>query len=390
VVHPLFVDGKVHGQAVPGGRRVCNLIGRGQRAAVPRCGGDRARVHQRHHRKLALGRLRAFAVFEVPGGVTDREAAARRHVARAEAGAAERGLQKRARLQQGLGDAAFCDLKLHRHAGRVNGQGERTAAHRAAGKDHRGFGEIIVQAARAARDHRLVHENPAIFDLARQAARRKALPHLGLPQDVAGVFHERADRQRARRVEGQRDHRLDFGKVHFDQRVVMRALVGGERLEVVRTARAAVEILNGFVGLPHGGEARRLGGHHVQAQPEIDGQVLYAGACELQDLVFDEAACVHRLAERQRRVVGADARPRGTGQVDQHDLRILHVVGVLEKLLDQLRPALAHAHRAQRAVAGVAVRAQDHAAGFGHRLAGVLVDDGEVRRDVDAAVLDRR
>ena len=75
------------------------------------------------------------------------------------------------------------------------------------------------------------------------------------------------------------------------------------------------------------------------------------------------------------------------GQVDQDHLGSGDVVGVLQQLLDDLGSALAHAHGAQSAVAGVAVRTQDHPAAAGHHFTGVLVDDGLVGRDEVAAVL---
>ena len=62
---------------------------RGQDAAV--CGrrGDRARVHERRGCHLAVARLGALAVGEVPGGVADGEAVVHGRISRAEAGAAE-------------------------------------------------------------------------------------------------------------------------------------------------------------------------------------------------------------------------------------------------------------------------------------------------------------
>ena len=56
-------------------------------------------------------------------------------------------------------------------------------------------------------------------------------------------------------------------------------------------------------------------------------------------------------------VVGADAPAGGAGQVYQHHLRGGDIIGIGEQLFHQLRAALAHAHGAQGAVAGMAVRA---------------------------------
>ena len=83
----------------------------------------------------------------------------------------------------------------------------------------------------------------------------------------------------------------------------------------------------------------------------------------------------------------ADAVTGLAGEVDQDHFRSVHVVGIFKELLYQLRAAFAHTHAADSAVAGVAVGAQDHLAAAGHFFPGVLVNDGLVGGDVDAAVL---
>ena len=147
-------------------------------------------------------------------------------------------------------------------------------------------------------------------------------------------------------------------------------------------------LLDSVVGLPDGGQAGGLGGHDVDADAVIHGQVRHAGADELQDFVFHEAVSIHvrRTGQWPRR---GDPRPGPglAGEVDQHHLRGGDVIGVAQQLLDDLRAALAHAHGTQGAVTGVAVGAEDHAAAAGHHLPRVLVDDGLVGGDVVAAVL---
>ena len=83
----------------------------------------------------------------------------------------------------------------------------------------------------------------------------------------------------------------------------------------------------------------------------------------------------------------ADAGARGAREVDGDNAGIGDVVGVAQQLLCQLAAALAHGHSAQSAVAGVRVGTQDHLAATGKVLAHKGVDDGDVRRDEDAAVL---
>ena len=150
---------------------------------------------------------------------------------------------------------------------------------------------------------------------------------------------------------------------------------------------AGVEILRTRVRLPDGGEARGFRGHDVQRHAEIDRQVFDARAGELKNLVLDEAVLVHRAAQGDGCIVRADAVRHFTLEVNEDDFGRGDVVRVGEQLLDQLGTALAHAHAAQRAVAGMAVGAEDHAAALGQRFARILVDDRHVRRNVHAAVL---
>ena len=82
----------------------------------------------------------------------------------------------------------------------------------------------------------------------------------------------------------------------------------------------------------------------------------------------------------------------GAGRAFQphgHHLRAGQVVGLAQQLFDQLRPAFAHAHDAQGAVAGVAVRTENHATALSHHFAHILVDDRQIGGHKDAAVLAR-
>ena len=83
----------------------------------------------------------------------------------------------------------------------------------------------------------------------------------------------------------------------------------------------------------------------------------------------------------------ANAGARGAREVDGNDAGIGNVVGVAQQLLCQLATALAHGHGAQSAVAGVRVGAQDHLATAGEVLTHKGVDDRDMGRNEDAAVL---
>ena len=66
---------------------------------------------------------------------------------------------------------------------------------------------------------------------------------------------------------------------------------------------------------------------------------------------------------------------------------ISDIIGVFEELLDELAAAFTDSHGAQRPVAGVGVGSQDHLAAACHHLTHVLVDNCDVRRNIDSAVL---
>ena len=71
----------------------------------------------------------------------------------------------------------------------------------------------------------------------------------------------------------------------------------------------------------------------------------------------------------------------------QHDLRHIHVVCIVEQLLDQLGTAFSHAHCSQRAVTRVAVAAENHRTAFDHCLARILMNDSLIYGNVNSAVL---
>ena len=145
--------------------------------------------------------------------------------------------------------------------------------------------------------------------------------------------------------------------------------------------------LGGGVGFPDGGPAGGLGGHDVDAVAVFHGQLGHAGAHELHHLVLHIAVGIHRAADGQGHVLGAHAGAGFAVQVDQDDAGTGHVIGAAHQLLGQLAAALAHAQGADGAIAGVAVRAQDHASAARHHFAVKAVDDGHIGGHVDAAVL---
>ena len=224
------------------------------------------------------------------------------------------------------------------------------------------FGDVVVHAAGAARDDALIHHQLTICQLIRQVQARLAAELgsgalLHLPQVVAGVVEQLAERHRLGGVERQRGHGLHAVKVDGDHAIVIRAVLrtqGGKRL---RTAMEGQIVRHGAVRLPDGAEAGRLRCHHIDADAVVHGQAGHGGPGEFQHLILHETVFIHRAAQGDGYVVRANAPGRLAGEPHQNDLRRGDVVGVPQQLLNDLRAALPHAHGAQRTVACVAVGA---------------------------------
>ena len=232
----------------------------------------------------------------------------------------------------------------------------------------------------------------AVDDLVEQAEVRLALAdldglELDLVQDVLEVLVELVNLKAVGRMERQRDHGLDARQVDLDAAVVVGNIGGHELTIVVAAAVHGQKRVRVLVGGPDGGQAGGLGGHDVDAVAVVGRHARDAGAHELHDLVLDVALGKDSADDSERHIVRADAGARGTRKVDRHDAGIGDVVGVAQQLLGQLAAALAHGHGAQGAVAGVRVGAQDHLAATGEVLAHKGVDDRDVGRDEDTAVL---
>ena len=185
----------------------------------------------------------------------------------------------------------------------------------------------------------------------------------------------------------ERDHGLHAGEIDDDRAVVIGGLGDRELFIVALPAVDAEVFLRLFVRLPDGRKAGRLRRHHVDADAVIHGEVRNAGSDELQNLIFDESACKRRLDERERHVLRTDALPQFPLEIDRDHGRAFYVVRLAKELFDELGSALAHRHRAERAVAGVRIGAEDHGAALRGAFAHVLMDDGDVRGHIVAAVL---
>ena len=313
-------------------------------------------------------------------------------VPRAEAGAAEGGLHHGAGSHQIRQGAVLHQLHVHGDGGGVHVQGELPGADGLAPQHVGRLGDAGEGAAGAAADDALLHLELAVLHLVQQGVGGPALADLlrgllRLPEDVGEVLLQLIDGVGVGGVEGQRNHGLDGGEVDLHAAVVIGHLAGLQLLVIAAAAMLGEPGLGVAVGLPDGGKAGGLGGHHVHAVAVVGVHRGHAGADKLHDLVLHIAVGVHGLADGQGDVVGAHPGLGLAGEVDGHHLWIGAVPGVAQDLLIQLAAALAHGHGAQSAVAGVAVAAQNHLAAAGVHLPHILVDDRHVGGHVDTAVL---
>ena len=232
----------------------------------------------------------------------------------------------------------------------------------------------------------------AVDDLVEQAKVRLALADLGslelhLVKDVLEVLVELVDLKAVGRMERQRDHRLDARQVDLNAAVVVGDIGGLELAVVVAAAVHGQKRVRVLVGGPDARQASGLGGHDVDAVAVVGRHARDAGAHELHDLVLDVALGKDGADDGECYIVRADAGARGAREVDGNDAGIGDIVGVAQQLLCQLATALAHGHGAQGAIAGVRVGAQDHLAAAGEVLTHKGVDDRNMGRNEDAAVL---
>ena len=392
-VHALLVRRVVKGVLAGLVPSLLGQIGRRrQDAAVGSRRRNGAGVHQGHGAQLAITRLGTLAVGEVARGVADGQAVVGGRVAGAKARAAECRANDRTGLHKVVDVAAACKLECHGLACGIDRQRELAAAGVGALEHAGSLDHGVVVAARAAGDNALLHMQLAVDDLVEQAKVRLALADLGglelhLMQDVLEVLVELVDLKAIGRMERQRDHGLDARQVDLDATVVVGDIGGLELAVVVAAAVHGQKRVRVLVGGPDARQAGGLGGHDIDAVAVIGRHVRDARAHKLHDLVLNVTLGKDSADDGERHIVRADAGARGTREVDGHDAGIGDIVGVAQQLLCQLAAALAHGHGTQGAVAGVRVGAQDHLAAAREVLTHKGVDDGDVRRDEDAAVL---
>ena len=324
--------------------------------------------------------------------MADGQAVVGRRVAGTEAWTAERRAHDRASLHEVVDIAAACKLECHGLARGIDRQRELAAAGVGALEHAGSLDHGVVVAARAAGDNALLHVQLAVDDLVEQTKVRLALADLGglklhLMQDVLEVLVELVNLKAVGRMERQGDHGLDARQIDLDAAVVVGNIGGLELAVVVAATVHGQKRARVLVGGPDARQAGGLGGHDVDAVAVIGRHACDARAHELHDLVLNVTLGKDGADDGERHVVRADAGARGAREVDGNDAGIGDIVGVAQQLLCQLATALAHGHGAQSAIAGVRVGTQDHLAAAGKVLTHKGMDDRDMGRNEDAAVL---
>ena len=144
------------------------VTGRSQSAAVDGSGGHTAGIHQCHRRHLAFTGLGTLPVWEVPGGVPDRELVVGRAVSRTKAGPAEALPDDRTRRQQIGHDAVAHQFQIRGHGTRVNIQREGAISDIFSSQDAGCGANTVISPAAAAGDLPLLYPDPAVAEFAVQ------------------------------------------------------------------------------------------------------------------------------------------------------------------------------------------------------------------------------
>ena len=393
-VAALCIDGAVVYvlELLSGGQFVIEVGSCGKNAAVCSGSSDGTSVHQSDSGDLAVAGLGAFAVCEVTGCVTDGQSVVSGGITCTEARTAECGLHDAACLHELGSSAVLGDSQADGGGGGIYAHIEVAVADGLAFQDSSSLNDVLVHTAGAANDDALVAGDLAVNDVAAQihlylAAQLLVALFLDLCQDAFGVSLQLVDGVSNGGMEGQSDHTLNLVQIDLDNAVVVCTLSGLQLFVIFGTADVLVELLGDFVGCPDRGQAGSLGGHNVNTDSEVGGQVLDAGAYELEDLVLNVALGECCSNQSDSNVLRTYALAGLAIEVNHNNFGSSNVIGVLEQLLYQLAAAFTNAHAAVGAVTGVGVRTQNHLAAASQTLTSVLMDNSLVSGNVDTAVL---
>ncbi len=365
-----------------------------QDAAVCRGSRDGTRVHKSHCRHLAVAGLGAFAVGEVSGGVADGQSVVHGRVAGTEAGAAEGSLDDCAGRHEVSHISLSGQIDEDRLRGRIDIERELSVAAASAAQDIGSFNDICIGTARAAGNDTLLHMQLSVFDLVKKGILRPAVGNafrfdFDRTENVLKVCIHLIDGEGIAGVERKRDHGLDLTQVDADTAVVVSDIRGIQFAVGVCSAMLSQILPGVLIRLPDRRQAGCLCRHDIDTVSVIGCHGSNSGSHKLHDLIFDIAVFKDCADQGQCDVLRADIRGGLSFQIDRNNTGISYIISIAEELLAQLAAALTDSHGAERTVAGVGIGAQDHPAASGHCFTHILMNDRDMRRNIDSAVLFR-
>ena len=284
-----------------------------------------------------------------------------RSVARAETGPAEGIFHHSARSHKFCRGAVVDQRQPLRLTGGIDRQAEGEVAGAFAVQNGGGKGDVFKAAASAARNDALIDPQAAVADFAAKVESSGGVTKLAagfvfyMGQQFGSVPCNFGHGVGVAGVEGQSDHGDDLAKVNANKAVIGRRAFKAQFGVVV--GAAVFFKIAGHLGVccPDGRKTGGFGGHDVDAATVFYRKALNAGAHKFQHLVLHKAIAENSGNKGQRHVLRANTGARRAFEPDGYFLRVGHVIGLAEQLLDQFRPAFAHSHDTQRAIAGMAV-----------------------------------
>ena len=313
-----------------------------------------------------------------------------RGVSGTEAWPAEAFPQDRSRRDQVGGLPAFYKCRQDGHRARIEVQAERAVSDAFAAKQARCSTEVVIGPSGTPGDLALIRPDASVPDLAQQvhpdALELPVRIQLCLMQDVLRIFLQLMNAVDLRRMHGQRDGAFDARQIDPHAAVIPRHLPRRHLLPGLRPPVLLIPALRLLIRRPDRRPAGRLCGHDVNGAAVLRGKTGNARPYEFADPVFDIAVVIDLPDDAQGRVLRTDPGLQRTGQIHGDHPRPRKVIAAPEQLLGQLTAAFPDTHAAQRPVARVRVRAEDHPPAPGHRFAVVAVDVCQIGRNVDAPV----
>ena len=146
------------------------------------------------------------------------------------------------------------------------------------------------------------------------------------------------------------------------------------------------EVSRILVRSPDGRKAGRFCCHYVDSVSEIRCHGRYSRSYKLHDFVFDVSVFEHSTDDGKCNILRSHPGIRLSVKINCDNLWTCDIVRVTEKLFYQLTAALTDRHCSHCAVPGMGIRSENHLSASGVHFSHKLMNDCDVRRNIDAAV----